>query len=259
MGLPALAAWLVDPLHTSAVLLALAALVWLAHWRRSGLAVAVLALGWSLLWSLPGAAAALRDSLQQAYLGQSAEGMPQADVIVVLGGGIGRLDGFDRGDAAAPELDSSRVAIAARAWHAGRAPVILVSGGRSGYLRDEAAHAGRDNEAELMAAALQRLGVPAHALVLDPDSADTRGNAEHSARIARERGWRRAILVTTAMHMPRALRWFDRAGLPALPLAAAEPATTAIAGSPWQPSRRALRHSGRALREYAGLLAAAFG
>lgn len=244
------AAWLTEPVHASAVALALAALVWLLHWRRSAFALAALALAWSLLWSMPAAAAALRDSLQGAYLGQSAEGLPQADVIVVLGGGIGRVSGFDGGDADAPELAGNRVAAAARAWHAGRAPAILLSGGPSASTRGV-------SEARIMADALVRLGVPRDALTLEEASRDTRGNAELSARIAVERGWRRAILVTSALHMPRALQWFQRAGLPALPLAPQAPAAAVV--EPWSPSQQALDDSAQALREYAGLLLATFG
>ncbi|SDY52362.1 Uncharacterized SAM-binding protein YcdF, DUF218 family [Lysobacter sp. yr284] len=244
------AAWLTQPLHASAAGLALAALVWLLQWRRSALALGVLALAWSLLWSLPAAAGALRDSLQGGYLGQSAEGLPQADVIVVLGGGIGRVSAFARGDADAPELAGNRVAAAARAWHAGRAPAILLSGGAS-------ASTGGVSEAAIMAEALVKLGVPRAALVLEDASGDTRANAERSARISGERGWRRAILVTSALHMPRALQWFQRAGLPALPLAPDAPAQAAA--KPWTPSRDSLDDSAQALREYAGLLAATFG
>jgi len=244
------AAWLTEPVHTSAVALALAALVWLLHWRRCAFALAALALAWSLLWSMPAAAAALRDSLQGGYRGQSAEGLPQADVIVVLGGGIGRVSGFAGGDADAPELAGNRVAAAARAFHAGRAPAILLSGGPSASTRGV-------SEARIMADALVELGVPRDALTLEEASRDTRGNAELSARIAAERGWRRAILVTSALHMPRALQWFQRAGLPALPLAPDVPA--AAVGEPWSPSQQALDDSAQALREYAGLLLATFG
>jgi len=254
MSLALAASWLTQPLNASAVALAVAALVWLLHWQRCALALGALALAWSLLWSMPAAADALRDSLQRGYLGQSAEGLPQADVIVVLGGGIGRVSGFDGGDSDAPELAGNRVAAAARAWHAGRAPAILVSGGPSASTRGV-------SEARIMAESLVKLGVPRDALVLEEASADTRGNAERSARIAAERGWKRAILVTSAVHMPRALRWFERAGLPALPLApeAAQPSAAGAGAEPWTPSQRSLDDSASSLREYAGLLAATFG
>lgn len=243
------AAWLTQPLNASAVALALAALVWVLHWQRCALALGALALAWSLLWSMPAAADALRDSLQGGYLGQSAEGLPQADAIVVLGGGIGRVSGFERGDADAPELAGNRVAAAARAWRAGRAPAILLSGGPSASTRGV-------SEARIMADALVKLGVPREVMVLEETSADTRGNAERSARIAAERGWKRTILVTSALHMPRALQWFERAGLPALPLAPPEDAAPGTGA--WTPSMRTLDVSAQALHEYAGLMAATF-
>ncbi|UJB19765.1 MULTISPECIES: YdcF family protein [Lysobacter] len=241
--------WLIEPLHLSLLAAGLAVVAWLARWRRSGLSLFLAGVVWSLLWSMPAAADALRDSLQRAYLGQSAEGMPAADAIVVLGGDIGRLDRFDSGDAQSPELADNRVAAAARAWHAQRAPTILLSGGPNGTSRGI-------SEARIMAQALAKLGVPESAMIQDDSSSDTRQNAEHAARIARERGWQRVILVTSAMHMPRALRWFNHQRLPALPLAPAEAPPLLSAATPWQPSMRALRYSARGLREYAGLLVA---
>ncbi|MGO1070481.1 YdcF family protein [Lysobacter sp. CA199] len=239
--------WLTAPLNLSAAVALLAALIWLARWRRSGVALFLAAAGWSLLWSMPAAADALRDSLQRAYLGQSAEGMPEADAIVLLGGDIGRVSRYDSGDAQTPDLAGSPIATAARAWHAGRAPVIVLSGGPSGSTRGV-------SEARIMADALNKLGVPNQALVLDERSGATRQNAEHSARIAGERGWRRVIVVTSAMHMPRALGWFKHQRLSALPLAPSEPPPRLSTASPWQPSMQALQYSARALREYAGLL-----
>ncbi|MGH8081828.1 MAG: YdcF family protein [Lysobacter sp.] len=244
--------WLIEPLHSSMVLAAIAAIVWLARWRRSGVVLLLAAGGWSLLWSMPAAADALRDSLQGTYLGQSAEGVPQADAIVLLGGEVGRVTRFNSGDPQAPELADSRVATAARAWHAQRAPTILLSGGPNGTSRGV-------SEARIMADVLAKLGVPADAMVLDENSGNTHQNAEHSARVANEHGWKRVILVTSAMHMPRALRWFQRTGLPALPLAPAEAPPPLNAAEPWQPSAQALNNSAQSLREYAGLLLAMIG
>lgn len=240
--------WLIEPLNSSIVVAVLAAIVWLARWRRSGVVLFLIASAWSVLWSMPAAADALRDSLQRAYLGQSAEGMPESDAIVVLGGDIGPLSRFTGKDANAPDLADSPVAAAARAWHAQRAPTVLLSGGPSRATSGV-------SEARIMADALKRLGVPEEALVLDDSSMDTRRNAEHSARIARERGWHRVILVTSPMHMPRALRWFNKQGLPALPLAPAATPSPLNAEPRWEPSMQALEESGRSLREYAGLLA----
>ncbi|QCW26173.1 YdcF family protein [Lysobacter enzymogenes] len=147
-------------------------------------------------------------------------------------------------------MAGNRVVAAARAWQAGRAPAMLVSGGASASTRRSAKR--RSWPMRWSSSACAR------ALVLEDASGDTRANAERSARIAAERGWKRAILVTSALHMPRALQWFQRAGLPALPLAP-EPPVAAAPPEAWTPSMRTLDESAQALREYAGLVVATFG
>ena len=63
-----------------------------------------------------------------------------------------------------------------------------------------------------MGKALRALGVPEAALVLEGVSLHTRENAQLSTAIARERGWRRALLVTQRFHSRRSLREFQRTG-----------------------------------------------
>jgi len=69
-------------------------------------------------------------------------------------------------------------------------------------------------EAMVMARVATAAGVPRSALLLDPDARSTAGNAAGIARIARERGWRRVILVSDPWHLPRARALFRRAGVP---------------------------------------------
>lgn len=231
--------WLIDPLHTAVCVLALGAVVW--RWRRRiGMGLIATGLGWGLLWSLPVASEALRESLirQRPSLPQS----PRADAIVVLGGAIGPVRYFDQGDANAPALAGNRVALAARVWREQRAASILLSGGPAARTRGVA-------EARIMAAVLRKLGVPEQAMVLEDRSTSTRDNALNSAAIARQRGWRRVVLITSSLHLPRAARLFEREGLQVLPMSPPEPRIAT--GPAWRPSLRAARRSGETLREYA--------
>lgn len=237
--------WLIDPLHTAVCLIVLGVVIW--RWRRR-ISVGLIAtgLGWGLLWSLPVASEALRDSLLRQRpslpLPQSSQPPPRADAIVVLGGAIGPVSRFDQGDADAPALAGNRVALAARVWREQRAASILLSGGPAARTRGVA-------EARIMAAVLRKLGVPEQAMVLEDRSTSTRDNARNSAAIARQRGWRRVVLITSPLHLPRAARLFEREGLQVLPMAPPEPR---IATAPaWRPSLRAARRSGEALKEYA--------
>jgi uncharacterized SAM-binding protein YcdF (DUF218 family) len=233
---PVLSAWL--------LVLALLLLL-LPGRRRAALAIALGALGWSALWSLPSCSDWLRDTLADRNpVVEDARRLPTADAIVVLGGGD-RYDWMARADVDAEELPYSRVAAGARAWQAGRAPLVILSGGRGG----------RNTEAAGMARAMVRLGVPASALLLEQRSRDTRDNALYTAQLARGRGVRRVLLVTSAVHMPRASLWFRDAGIAVTPVSVPEPSLRTGAAR-WLPSRGALWRSGRALKEYAGLVGA---
>jgi uncharacterized SAM-binding protein YcdF (DUF218 family) len=106
-----------------------------------------------------------------------------------------------------------------------------------------------------MAEAITLLGVPDSALVLEDQSRSTEENAEFSARIGRQRGIHRILLVTSSLHMPRASLLFREAGFEVIPVPAPEHAARQSWTEQWVPTSRALWRSGRALKEYAGLLA----
>jgi uncharacterized SAM-binding protein YcdF (DUF218 family) len=99
------------------------------------------------------------------------------------------------------------------------------------------------------------LGVPSTVMVQLPGSRDTHEEALHIAQLM---GTTPFLLVTSAYHMPRAMKLMQRAG--AHPVAA----PTGYLGGDWRPgwgfvvpSSNALRRSERALHEYLGLLAIA--
>lgn len=246
----AAADWLLAPVHLSMSLAALAIAIWLLHWRRSGVALLSIALGWSLPWSLPAASDGLRASLSLRHRALAPQHLPAADAIVVLGGDIGAVRRYDLGDPDDPRLAGNGLALAAQAWRAQRAPHLLLSGGPS-------ASTGGVSEARIMADALRKLGVPAQALQLEAESRSTAQNAAYSARIARDRQWRSIVLVTSSMHMPRALALFEREGLRVYALPAADAGSLGAHGRRWRPSLEALGRSRDALKEYAGLLAIA--
>jgi len=71
--------------------------------------------------------------------------------------------------------------------------------------------------ADVMKRALIRDGVPADAIWTERESRSTYENALYSARILRERGVGRVVLVTEAFHMLRAVRSFRRQGIDVVP------------------------------------------
>lgn len=125
-----------------------------------------------------------------------------------------------------------RVERAARAFHEGLAPLVVASGGR----RWDGV-----SEAEVLAHALERRGVPAAAIVPELLSLSTAENAYFSAELLRQRGITRVGVVSCDWHLPRALACFARAGLDATGIAAPAPPVALT------------RHAWRSLRETLGL------
>ncbi|HET9032087.1 MAG TPA: YdcF family protein [Dokdonella sp.] len=214
------------------------------RWPRLGVMLCVFGLGWLLLWSLPVPSSALGRTLEQTFPQQAEADLPEADAIVVLGGGVSRNSwGIDLKPAA------DRVWFGARLYRAGRAPLVLLSGGCLEEL-------GYDwPEAPAMATFLHDLGVPESAMLLESESRTTRENALYSEKLLRARGINRVLLVTSALHMPRALATFRKLGIDAIP-APTDFEAEAPSGNwlmRWLPDTDSLDFSSRAMKEYLGM------
>ena len=240
-----LVTWLLSPLGMG---LCLAGLGLLLAWRqrlRSSMALGALAFVWLWAWSTPVLSLWLRGTVEDLYPPLPVATVPQAQAIVVLGGGIAPPSGksFEINLNAAAD----RVWFAARLFHAGKAPLVLVSGG-SDPERDAY------SEARASAIFLVDLGVPAQTIVLEEASRNTRQNAAFSAALLKARGIKHILLVTSALHMPRAMALFAAQGLQATP---APTDFEAIQSPPpgvlaWLPDAQALDGSGRAMKEMVG-------
>jgi uncharacterized SAM-binding protein YcdF (DUF218 family) len=227
------------------ILLALVGL-WLA-WRdwRFGKSLVVLSLAVFWLLATPAVSDILRYSLEKRFPPRSIGDVPEADAIVALGGGMepptSRNPYPDLGAAA------DRYWHAWRLWRAGKAPEIVVSGGALPWT-DSAS-----TEADAAVRFLTDLGVPADRILLESASLDTRENALRTEAVLRTRGARRVLLVTSALHMRRALARFGIPGIEVIPVATDHE----VAADPpgpirWLPDTDALDGSRRALKEYLG-------
>lgn len=131
--------------------------------------------------------------LEQAYPPfdeHSFEGKP--DAIVVLGGGVLRGSGT-RPSPELPPVSFQNVWCGVRAYAKGLSPTLILSG-------DE-------EEATTMATLAQKLGVPSQAIVLERTSQTTFDNAAHVSRLLEPSA--HILLVTSALHMHRAVRSFN--------------------------------------------------
>ena len=163
------------------------------------------------------------------------------DAAIVLGGGIDPSASARSGE---PELNPSgdRLVAGALLLRSGRARNLLLSAGGP--------DPSRRVEADWGSLLWKRMGLPDDRIVLERGSRNTRENAVESARIVRERGWKTLLLVTSAMHMPRAAASYRAAGLDVDLLPVDHRAGEE--GGNLLPRAEALERSTEALRELAG-------
>jgi uncharacterized SAM-binding protein YcdF (DUF218 family) len=151
----------------------------------------------------------LARALEWQYL--PPETIPHVDAIVVLGGGTDPLI-YPRSNV---EINGAgdRMLYAARLYHAGYAPHILLSGGRISWLDGR-----QESSAEEMADMMLLFGVPEEALWLQSESRNTYEDAFYSTEILEEKGIDQILLVTSAQHMPRSIALFQKQGLEVIPM-----------------------------------------
>ena len=99
------------------------------------------------------------------------------------------------------------------------------------------------------------LGVAADRLVLERKSRNAGENATATARIVAAKGWgsRPRVLVTSAIHMPRAFATFRKAGLEACAFAAERRWDSIDPVTAWIPDSYTLLQSLATMREVAAL------
>ena len=215
--------------------------------KTRGLAWLLALLGVAELWaaSTPLAADYLLGSLERYYPPQAVTGYPHVQAIVVLGGGVEGIKPprktFD------VNASGDRILYAARLYHAGKAPSILVSGGSLPWQEMPA-------EAAAMRFFLEELGVPARAVLMESSSRNTHEDAAFSKALLEAKNIRKILLVTSAWHMPRAAAVFRKTGLEVV----AAPTDYHVVERSrtffdWLPDAKSLHRSTIAVKEYVGL------
>jgi len=176
----------------------------LAHWRRGLLAAAI-----SVLWL--GGSGWVSDALTLSLERQSLPDAdpPAADVIVVLSGGIEPTLALREEIEVLGEA-RSRMVHAARLFERGKAPLVLVCSGPAENPLTSA-------EAPDMPELLGVLGVPKDAILEERRSRNTFENAVEAKRLLEPLGLHRILLVTSALHMPRAVGLFRHQGFDTVP------------------------------------------
>ena len=127
---------------------------------------------------------------------------PQGDAIVVLGGDVA----IPNSPRVTSQLNGNRLIHAYRLYRAGKAPVILISGGN--VFPQE----GLDPEAVYSRRLLEEFGGPSDAILLESDSRNTHENAVRTRKILGAIGIDQILLVTSGFHMKRAVLTFEKSG-----------------------------------------------
>ncbi|CAK8714137.1 DUF218 domain-containing protein [Candidatus Electrothrix laxa] len=181
-------------------------------------------------------------SLERHYQPVAVQDVPKGEAIVILGGmtrgmvlGTGMTDLGDSAD---------RLVHGTRLFKAGKAPLIILSGGNA---------PGYQPGAEAMADILKLMGIPAEKMLLETKSRNTQQNAIYTQKILQQQEIRKILLVTSASHMRRAETLFSGMGVSVIPAATdyqlVERAPSFI---DWLPQAGALEMTTKGVKEYIG-------
>lgn len=199
-----------------------------------------------LISSNPMFARFLVGELESRYPQKAIDEIAAHQAIIVLGGGL-RVPS-EPGQSLQLGSGADRYWHAAQLYFAQKAPLIIIAGGNV-YHRPDV-----QGEAFYVAELLGKWGVPASAIIAETDSRTTAENAVNVQKILDRQGIDRALLVTSAIHMPRAYSLFE-----ALP-SSITPAVADVQIQPrvappvfsYLPSASALKMTTLAMHEYYG-------
>lgn len=205
---------------------------------------------WAIAWfcSTSFGSGVIMRPLENRYEAPVVEKMNKVDVVVVLGGMIdantlrgGRPEFHDAVDrlTAALELVLKR-----------RAEYILISGGSGLMLQ------GGLREGDVLKDYLVALGFPKEKILAERNSRNTRENAVESLKIIQGKKLKSVVLVTSAFHMPRSVRCFQKVGLEVIPFPVDfKAADHSTFPESFFPSSQGIGDFATAIREIVGLAA----
>ena len=217
----------------------------LLRWRKKiGRTLQVLALAWLWLASTPCVGGMLLHSLQSYPPLDPTAAKPDAQVIVVLSAGTDRI-GSEYGGPVIGAMTLQRLRYGITLQRRYQLP-MLVSGGKPA--------SNTPTLARMMQEAAE------HEFQGDVDwleeaSADTRQNAQFSAKILKAQGITKILLVTTAWHMPRAMSSFEAAGIEATAAPTAFRGQVFASWTSFVPHWNGLRDTCFAMHEWGGRVA----
>ncbi|WP_246627349.1 YdcF family protein [Paenibacillus solanacearum] len=226
------------------MLLVLAALV--LRYRKQHISAAMMTIMAVLMYavSTPLVGSAALQPLESRY---APPAVIDGDVYVMLTGGSVQGTPEPSGIGSPGVYTLSRIAAVAELYAKKPLP-ILISGGQ--------VYEDSGNEGRLSMRVLTALGVPAKDIVLEDQSRTTQENARYSKALLEKNGYKKPILVTSAFHMPRAMKHFRAQQVEAIPYPVGylNSRNTGWSARQLLPSSSALDWLSTALKEYIGML-----
>lgn len=173
------------------------------------------------------------------------------DVLVMLTGGatLDTSDPLTKGNGYLTGSTASRVLTVAELFRSTKLPILL-SGGQ--------VFSDSGNESQIAKRHLIALGVPESSIYLDDTSRNTEENALKTQAILNEKGWKHPILITSAFHMARSVKQFQKLKIDLVPYPTdyISQQNQQLSVSKFIPSSSGLSNTSIALKEFLGLLAA---
>ncbi|MBM3834424.1 MAG: YdcF family protein [Verrucomicrobia bacterium] len=150
-------------------------------------------------------------SLERPYAEVILTNVPEADAVVMLGGALGpsSRDSFRMN----LSEGADRIIRAVELARQNKGPVLVLGGGGRNDSETNKWH-----EAKLIEAWLATWNLTNTPVICLNISSNTRDEAVQVRALAKERGWKRIILVTSAYHMKRSEGIFRQLGLPVAPV-----------------------------------------
>ncbi len=190
----------------------------------------------------------LTSHLEQKYPQFSIKETPKADAIVVLGGSLSPPTHPRK--FAQFTAQSNRFWLAAQLFKAGKAKRIILTGG------NVFEKIGISAESIYIRRKLIAMGIPKEAIIVESNSRTTRENATETEKILKKINAKSALLVTSAIHMPRSIQLFSVLSANVIPVPSDIIVTRDYAPTSLQliPNVNAMALTTKALHEYYGIL-----
>ena len=149
-------------------------------------------------------------SLEWQYIVSPSQ-IPNAEAIVILGGAI--RPKIDPRPMVEVTEGGDRIIYGAQLYKMGKAPIIIASGGRIQWQNSN----NNFSEADDIEKLLLLFDIPQDSIVKEGHSYNTYDNAVNTKQILQQLNIDRVILVTSAFHMPRAVKVFRKQGIEVIP------------------------------------------